>query len=151
MVEPSGIHRMERYAVLFAGFCLVIGLFSGCSDPVPGVKDLEERARQYMETRQRRDWAQIYDEFIDPAGRARLDRQEFLRSRGGGFEILGYEVVFSETEEGSDPASGQVRIKIDAMIPLLAPGGGTKTVRRDLEDSQSWVFREGRWFVRLRR
>jgi hypothetical protein len=134
-----------------AGIFLIFGLVLGCSDPVPEVKDLEDRARQYMEMRQRRDWARIYDEFMDPAGRSSFDRQEFLRVRRGGFDILGYEVVFSDIDKESEPVHGTVRMKIDAMIPLLAPGGGTKAVRKDLEDPQRWIFRAGKWFVRLKR
>ncbi|MFP6662803.1 MAG: hypothetical protein VCC00_01210 [Deltaproteobacteria bacterium] len=141
----------KRMIVSCGGIFWVLCLLSGCTAPASDVQSLEQRALQYMEARQRRDWGRVYDEFLDPVGRDGLERQEFLRSRGRGFDILGYKVVSSRREERDDLLHGKVRMQIDAMIPLLAPGGATKTIRRDLEDLQGWIFRDEQWFVRLQR
>lgn len=103
-----------------------------------------------MDTRQRRDWATILDEFLDPESHSRIDRKEFLHTRRSGFDILAYEIVSLEVEGDGAAATGRVRMKLDALIPVLEPGGGTRTLRRDVEDPQTWVVRDGRWYIQRR-
>jgi len=125
--------------------------FVACTVPLPEVKDLEARVRQYMEVRQGREWGVLYDEFLDPAGRAAIARPAFLAKRGGGFDILGFEVLRSEVQAETQPPRGRVQVQLDALIPVLLPGGGSRTVRRSVEEPQQWVFRDGSWYIQLQK
>jgi hypothetical protein len=40
---------------------------------------------------------------------------------------------------------------MEAVIPLMAPNGGSRTIRRELVDPQQWVVHDGKWYVRLKR
>lgn len=106
---------------------------------------LEARARQYLELKQRHAWAEIYDEVLDPESRNKLEKQRFLRKREKAFDILGFEVVSAE-QNGPE---GRVRVQMEAMIPVLKPGGETTLIRKQVQDPQEWVFRDGRWYIRL--
>lgn len=143
--------KAARRVAWLAAMAVLAGFSPACTEPRPEVKDLEMRARQYMEARQSRNWSDVYDDFMDPAGRATVDKAEFLATRGGGFDILGFEVLQAEVDATAEPPVGELRMRMEALIPLLAPGGGSHTVRRMMEDPQQWVFRDGQWYVQLRR
>jgi hypothetical protein len=108
-------------------------------------ENLEARARQYLELKQKRDWAAIYDGLLDPELRKTLKREVFLRKRSVAFDVLGYTLV-SAKEEGE---TGKVVAKLDAMIPVINPRGGTSMLRKELEEPQKWVARDGRWYIQL--
>lgn len=146
--RAPGMRRNSRSWALLPVFA---AFFVACTAPRPEVKDLEARARQYMEVRQGRDWGVMYDEFLDPAGRAAIARPAFLAKRGGGFDILGFEVLRSEVQPETQPPRGKVQVQLDALIPVLLPGGGSQTVRRSVEEPQQWVFRDGSWYIQLQK
>ncbi|MEW6273034.1 MAG: hypothetical protein AB1689_27465 [Thermodesulfobacteriota bacterium] len=108
-------------------------------------ENLEARARQYLELKQKRDWAAIYDGLLDPELRKTLKREVFLRKRSAAFDVLGYTLV-STKEEGE---TGKVLAKLDAMIPVINPRGGTTMLRKEVEEPQKWVSRDGRWYIQL--
>jgi len=129
---------------------LPVALLSGCFAP-PGVKDLEVRVRQYMAERQERDWVAVYDTFLDPDSKSRLPRNDFLRRRSGAYDLLGFSVDSATIEPEKSPPVAQVRVRMEAVIPLMAPNGGSRTIRRELVDPQQWVVYEGKWYIRLKR
>ena len=124
-IIPSGI------AAAILPTLLLVTFLAGCFGP-PGVKDLEVRARQYMEERQKRDWVAVYDKFLDPDLRLEIPRDAFLQRRSGAYDLLSFSVDSATVEPGES-------------------NGGSRTIRRELVDSQSWVVREGQWYVRLKR
>lgn len=120
---------------------------SGCqSTPGSGsTENLQQRAQEYLELKQKRDWVAIYEGMLDPELQKKLKREVFLRRRSAAFDVLGFTVV-SAKEEGD---TGKVVAKLDAMIPVLNPRGGTTMLRKELEEPQQWVTREGRWYIQL--
>jgi hypothetical protein len=108
-------------------------------------ESLKTRAQTYLELKQKRDWAAIYDGLLDPELRPKLSRDVFLRRRNAAFDVLGFTVV-SATEEGE---AGKVVAKVDAMVPVLNPQGGTTMLHKELEEPQKWVTRGGRWYIQL--
>ena len=108
-------------------------------------ESLKTRAQSYLELKQKRDWAAIYDGLLDPELRPKLNRDVFLRRRNAAFDVLGFTVV-SANEEGE---AGKVVAKVDAMVPILNPQGGTTMLRKELEEPQKWVARGGRWYIQL--
>ena len=143
-IIPSGI------AAAILPTLLLVTFLAGCFGP-PGVKDLEVRARQYMEERQKRDWVAVYDKFLDPDLRLEIPRDAFLQRRSGAYDLLSFSVDSATVEPGESPRTARVKVRMEAVIPLMAPNGGSRTIRRELVDSQSWVVREGQWYVRLKR
>ncbi len=77
---------------------------------------------------------------------ANLGLKVFLKRREAAFDVLNFSVVSAEEQEGG---TGKVVAKIDAMIPVLNPKGGTTMLRKEMEESQKWVARDGRWYIRL--
>jgi hypothetical protein len=108
-------------------------------------ESLQARAQSYLELKQKRDWAAIYDGLLDPELHPKLNRDVFLRRRSAAFDVLGFTVV-SANEEGD---TGKVVAKLDAMVPVLNPQGGTTLLHKELEEPQHWVARDGRWYIQL--
>ena len=129
---------------------LLVLVFAGCFSP-PTAKDLEIRARQYMQERQKRDWVAVYDEFLDPELRPLIPRERFLRKRNGAYDLLSFAVDSVQIEAEESPRRGRVQVRMEAVIPLMTPTGGSQTIRRELVDPQQWVVRDGEWFVLLKR
>lgn len=109
-------------------------------------QNLQDRARNYLELKQKRDWVAIYDGLLDPELHGKLKREVFLKRREAAFDVLNFSVVSAEEQEGG---TGTVVAKIDAMIPVLNPKGGTTMLRKEMEESQKWVARDGRWYIQL--
>jgi hypothetical protein len=116
----------------------------GCRTAPQG-ESLETRARQYLELKQRHDWPAIYDGLLDPEARKTVDRDAFLKKRSVPFDVLSFDLVSAKTEGDR----GSVMAKLDAMIPVLNPRGGTVMIRKQLDDPQEWVNRNGHWYIRL--
>lgn len=150
MLRGEPALRRPRLGALAMMLATALSLASACSreqaapEAVPDA-NLEARAKQYLTLKQRHGWAEIYDDILAPEDREKLDRKRFLKKREAAFDILGFEVVSAE-EQGQD---GKVRVKMEAMIPVLNPGGETSLVRKQVQDPQTWVHRDGRWYIRL--
>ncbi|MBY0279959.1 hypothetical protein K2Z84_31875 [Candidatus Binatia bacterium] len=125
---------------------LGIALASCQASPQQEKQNLQDRARSYLELKQKRDWVAIYDGLLDPELHEKLKRDAFLKRREAAFDVLNFSVVSAEEQEGG---TGKVVAKIDAMIPVLNPKGGTTMLRKEMEESQKWVARDGRWYIRL--
>jgi hypothetical protein len=100
-----------------------------------------------MELKQKRDWASVYDGLLDPESRKTLAREEFLNKRKSTFDILGFQLVTTQVDEKQ--GSAKVVAKIDANIVVLSPRGGTTMLRKELDESQAWVRRDGTWYIQL--
>jgi hypothetical protein len=139
----SGGERSRLAGILFLA-CVAL-LASACrgSDPK---EELQSRARQYLELKQKREWTAIYEGLLDPETRKTVKLEEFLAPRKVTMDLLGFQVLGADVKDGS----GSVRAKMDVVIPVLSPRGGTTMIRKELEDSQEWVRRDGRWYIQLR-
>lgn len=117
----------------------------GCRSADPR-EELKERAQQYLEMKQKRDWTAIYEGLLDPEARKTVKLEDFLRVRKATMDVVSFQLVEAQVTDGN----GSVRAKVDAVVPVLSPQGGTTMLRRELEDSQQWVQRDGRWYIQLR-
>ena len=99
-----------------------------------------------MDLRQRGNWDEIWNGLVDPTSREGLKRDEFMARRRSSFDIVDFEILTVD-ETGQ---SGRVVAKLDAVVPVLKPGGGTMRIPRELDDAQTWVRRDGRWYIQLR-
>ncbi|HZR83312.1 MAG TPA: hypothetical protein VFD92_19615 [Candidatus Binatia bacterium] len=128
-----------------AALALAAVVASACRSADPK-EDLKERARQYLELKQKRQWTAIYEGLLDPETRKTVKLEDFLRPRKETMDVLGFEVLSTDVADGS----GSVKAKMDVVIPVLSPRGGTTMIRKELQDSQQWVRRDGRWYIQLR-
>jgi hypothetical protein len=124
----------------------VLALALGCTRDA-GAGDLDARARQYMELRQKGDWEKIYDDLLDPELKVKLERDKFLQRRKSTFDILEFQVDAKQAEAGGTEAT--VVARIEAMMPIRKPGGAVMSIRRQVQDQQDWVQRDGGWYIRL--
>lgn len=135
--------------VLAGGVLLAMGLaaswLQACRRPSPE-EELRERAQQYLQLKQKREWPAIYEGLLDPETRKTLKIEDFLNRRKGTIELLGFAVVVARVEDDH----GTVRARVDTMIPVLSPRGGTTMIRKELDEPQEWVRREGRWYIQLK-
>ena len=124
---------------------LVFALVQGCDQAIKGRADLSETAKKYMDLRQRGQWEMVWDEYVDPALRNQEKRKVYMAKRRSVFDIEAFEVV-SVAEKGT---KGEVVVEIDAIVPVLKPGGGLLRLPRELRDTQQWVRKEGSWYIQL--
>lgn len=149
---PVGRARAaERGRGAIIAFAALLGIAmasAGCRSGTEndGRESLQERAQTYLELKRKRDWVAIYEGLLDPELQTKLKREVFLKRREAAFDVLGFAVLSTKEEEGG---TGKVVAKVDAMIPVLNPKGGTTMLRRELEEPQQWVTRDGRWYIRL--
>lgn len=145
LVASQVVGRSTGAALALAAL-LGIALASCQASPQQEKQNLQDRAQSYLELKQKRDWVAIYDGLLDPELHGKLKRDAFLKRREAAFDVLNFSVVSAEEQEGG---TGKVVAKIDAMIPVLNPKGGTTMLRKEMEESQKWVARDGRWYIRL--
>jgi len=138
------IHTQSAASVLAVAVTCSVASALGCRSSVQA-ESLETRVRQYLELKQRHEWPAIYDGLLDPEARKTIDRTAFLKKRSLPFDVLGYELVSTKV----DGERATVTAKLDAMIPVLNPRGGTVMMRKQLEDPQEWVSRDGHWYIHL--
>jgi hypothetical protein len=106
---------------------------------------LTERASKYGQLTQQKRWEEVYDGYLDPALKDALTKDTFLKKRLLAFDI----VAFTITDAVENGDEGTVHVKSDANIPLRGIGGKVQMRRQDLDSEESWVRRDGTWYIRL--
>ena len=104
-----------------------MALVQGCDPAIKARADLSETAKSYMDLRQRGQWERVWDEYVDPALRNKEKRKVYMAKRRSVFDIEAFEVV-SVAEKGT---KGEVVVEIDAIVPVLKPGGGILRLPRE--------------------
>lgn len=133
-------HRVGSGVVMLAVVMqIAVACQRGSNDP------LAVRAAKYWELKQQKRWEEVYDAYLDPELKSTLRKDAFLKKRLLAFDILTFTVT-DATENGSE---GTVHVKIDANIPLRAPGGKVEMRRQEMTSEDSWVRRNGTWYIRL--
>ena len=134
------------FSLISLAFVLLgVGCFGSPEPDAPTAEPVGERAREYLALKQQHEWGAIYDQILDPEMKTKLAREDFLRKRELAFDVLSFDIV--KTQENEDRA--KVIAEVQAMIPILQPGGGTQLVRKQMQDPQEWVNRDGTWYIEL--
>jgi len=130
--------------VVWLVVALVVAQITACHH---GSKDtLTDRAKGYWELKQQKRWEEAYDGYLDPAIKASLTKDAFLKKRQLALDILAFTVT--DLTQNGDQAT--VHVKVDANIPLRLPGQEKVQIRKDTIDSEeSWVRRDGVWYVHV--
>ena len=106
---------------------------------------LTERASTYWQLKQQKRWEEVYDAYLDPAVKETLSKDAFLKKR-----LLAFDVVnFTITDEKEDGDHATVHVKMDANLPLRGIGGKVQMRRQEMTSDESWVRRDGTWYIHL--
>ena len=138
--------RLGRVWVRLAVSCVLVVAIAtiGCSRREVG-GSLAARANAYWQLKQAKRWDEVYDDYLDPTLKGALSKDAFLKKRLLAFDILSFTIT-DATENGDE---GVVRAKADANIPLRMVGGKVQITRKEITGEDSWVRRDGVWYVHL--
>ena len=141
---PRFRRRWVTRAVGGALVAAVLGLqLVGCNRAANAT--LTERASQYWQLKQQKRWEEVYDGYLDPALKGTLPKDAFLKKRLLAFDVVSFTVA-DATENGDQ---GTVHVKIDANLPLRGIGGKVQMRRQEMTSEESWVKRDGVWYIHL--
>ena len=127
-----------------AGVVLVaIGLLAACTRG--SNETLSERADKYWQLKQQKRWEEVYDGYLDPALKSALTKDAFLKKRLLAFDILNFKV--SDARENGE--NGTVHVTLEANLPLRGIGGKVQLQREQMTSDDSWVKRDGTWYIHL--
>jgi hypothetical protein len=135
---------MVKAAAMVVTLALVVAAGSGCQR-ADSAASLKERAQAYWGLKQSKSWAEIYDQYLDPAAKARLSKEAFLKRRFLAFDILSYEIT--DVQEEGDKAA--VEVSNEVNFPLKTPDGELKLIKKQVNTKDTWVRHEGHWYVQL--
>ena len=139
----GAISRSFRTAMVV----VVLGLSAfgpGCRKS-DSAADLKERAQTYWGLKQSKGWEEVYDRYLDPNAKEKVTKAAFLKRRLLAFDILTYEI--SNVQETGDTAT--VEVTNTNNFPLKAPDGELKFIKKQVTTKDSWVRRDGVWYVVL--
>ena len=106
---------------------------------------LADRAKRYWELKQQKRWEEVYDGYLDPTLQSALSRDTFLKKRVLAFDTLDFNIT-DVAENGND---GIVHVTSHANIPLRGIGGKVQMRKQEMTGEDTWVKRDGTWYVRL--
>jgi len=130
--------------VFGVGVVLVaVGLSAACTRG--SNETLRERAEKYWQLKQQKRWEEVYDGYLDPALKSALTKDTFLKKRLLAFDILNFKV----TDAAENGETGMVHVALDANLPLRGIGGKVLLKREQMNSEESWVKRDGTWYIRL--
>jgi hypothetical protein len=140
----SGTVGTKAFVAVVAVVMLAAAVVGGCqkADPAAALKD---RVTTYWGLKQSKGWEEVYDKYLDPAAKTALTKEAFLKRRWLAFDILSYEI--SEVKEEGDKAT--VTVANEVNFPLKAPDGELKFIKKAVTTKDTWVRRDGVWYVEL--
>jgi hypothetical protein len=148
--------RATWLLVLAVLACLVLLWLRPWRPPQPTEAGVRARIEAYTAMRKADDWLAVYD-LLDPADRARVRKEEFLRLYATGALRVHDARVEHVHIEGS---RATVDMVIDGelvleRLPDAARRGlniqKPEDLRQGLRETFEWVFRDGQWYLRIDR
>lgn len=127
------------------GVALLLAVCLGCQQQVESKATLSERVEKYWALKQSRGWEEVYDGFLDPQAKEALKKEPFLGKRKLSYDILGFRVA--EAKEEGDTA--KVAVENEVNFPIRAPTGEMKLIKKQVTTTETWVRRDGGWYVQL--
>lgn len=126
-------------------FAIVAGVVAGGCQKTDPAATLKDRVAAYWGLKQSKRWEEVYDQYVDPAKKEALKKEAFLKRRWLAFDILKYEI--SGIQEEGDKAT--VSVDNEVNFPLKAPDGELKFIKKAVTTKDTWVRRDGVWYVEL--
>lgn len=131
--------------LLGAIIVLSLALAAGCQRPDSG-NSLQERVTKYWQLKQSKGWPEVYDQYLDPNVKNQLTKEAFLKRRFLAFDILSFEIA--DVKEDGDKAA--VAVTNEVNFPLKAPSGEMQFIKKQVTTNDTWVRRDGAWYVELK-
>jgi hypothetical protein len=135
--------RMTMLVTVLVAVSLLLS--AGCQHADPG-KDLRDRVTKYWQLKQSKSWPEVYDQYLDPAVKTQLTKEAFLKRRFLAFDIFSFEIA-SIKEDGDKAA---VAVTNEVNFPLKAPSGEMQFIKKQVTTNDTWVRRDGAWYVDLK-
>ncbi len=141
-VAHRGLPGLLVAALLVAGTYLAA--LPGChkADPQAVLKD---RVSTYWGLKQAKNWAEVYDKYLDPESKKTVTKDAFLKRRWLAFDILSYEIG----EVHADADKAKVAVTNEVNFPLKTPQGELTFIKKQVTTNDDWVQRDGTWYVVL--
>jgi len=127
------------------GVVLLLAVFLGCQQKLESKATLSERVEKYWALKQSKGWGEVYDGYLDPQAKEALKKEPFLNKRKLSYDILGFRVA--EAKEDGDTA--KVAVENEVNFPIRAPTGEMKLIKKQVTTTETWVRRDGGWYVQL--
>ncbi len=108
-----------------------------------GSATLSERATEFWRLKQQRRWEEVYDGYLDPAIKSTLTKDAFVKKRLISFDILNFDIADS-TDNGNEAT---VTVKAKIRLLLRGPRGKPQPREQEVTLRDSWVKRDGTWYV----
>ena len=124
---------------------LLLAVFLGCQQKVESKATLNERVEKYWALKQSKGWEEAYDQYLDPQAKEALKKEAFLNKRRLSFDILSFRVA--EAKDEGDTA--KVAVENEVNFPIKAPTGEMQLIKKQVTTTETWVRREGGWYVKL--
>ena len=146
MGRESGARRVGwRRGVALLGLLVPVLVGAGCQHADP-LKDLKDRAIKYWQLKQSKSWAEVYDRYLDPNAKGQLSKDAFLKRRFLAFDIFSFDVA--NIKEDGDKAT--VAVTNEVNFPLKTPTGEMQFIKKQVTTNDTWVRRDGTWYVELK-
>ena len=124
---------------------LLLAVFLGCQQKVESKATLNERVEKYWALKQSKGWEEAYDQYLDPQAKEALKKEAFLNKRRLSFDNLSFRVA--EAKEEGDTA--KVAIENEVNFPIKAPTGEMQLIKKQVTTTETWVRRDGTWYIQL--
>lgn len=134
-----------RIGRVVTGVVLVLAVLVGCQQKAESKASLSDRVAQYWALKQAKSWDAVYEQYLDPQAKEALKKEPFLARRRMSFDVLSFRVT--EAKEEGDTA--KVAVENEVNFPLKAPTGEMQLVKKQVTTTETWVRRDGSWFIKL--
>lgn len=131
--------------VLTGGF-VVLTLLAGCQQQQAESRaTLSDRVAKYWTLKQSKGWDEVYDQYLDPKARETVKKEAFLGRRRLAFDILSFRTT--EAKEEGDTA--KVAVENEVNFPIKSPTGEMQLIKKQVTTTETWVRRDGTWYIQL--
>lgn len=132
--------------LLAATVVLSLAFAAGGCQRADSRNTLKDRVAKYWQLKQSKSWPEVYDQYLDPNVKNQLTKEAFLKRRFLAFDVLSFEIV--DAKEEGDKVT--VAVTNEVNFPLKAPSGELQFIKKQVTTNDTWVRRDGAWYVELK-
>lgn len=131
---------------VLTGGIVVLALLAGCQQQQAESKaTLSDRVAKYWALKQSKGWDEVYDQYLDPKAKETVKKESFLGRRRLAFDILSFRTT--EAKEEGDTA--KVAVENEVNFPVKSPAGDMQLIKKQVTTTDTWVRRDGTWYIQL--
>lgn len=135
-----------RFGRVLMGGMVALALLAGCrQQQAESTATLSDRVAKYWALKQSKGWDEVYDQYLDPKAKETVKKEAFLGRRRLAFDILSFRVT--EPKEEGDTA--KVAVENEVNFPIKSPTGEMQLIKKQVTTTETWVRRDGAWYIQL--